>query len=182
MADERSTVQRWTEAIAQNLVASALWVTAGLTAGALAIWLATDGADRVTVRVWWIALLLAVLVLTWIWVAVLTVKVRALTKPPAQPAAHPDAALLQRIDSLRDQLRTRDGTDPVEWQLGELYNSILAEVKRRPHDVSLAAVQRATQSPTAVHLTAQSAAVLSAGLAQLRSVVAADARPEAGSA
>lgn len=184
MDDRRSTIHRWLEAIGQNLAAAALWLAAIAALGALSLWLATEGADVVKVRVWWIAAALLSVVVIGVWLAALTVRLgklqRAVEAGPGErkgsvSTSRPNQNLLERIDSLVDQLRARSGDQAVEWELGELYNGILAEVQRLPHTPGIGSVRTATRSPTALQRTAQSASALAAGLAHLRSVVAAGA-------
>jgi hypothetical protein len=93
------------------------------------------------------------------------------------PRKHPHQGLLDRIDSLTDALRVRDEVLAVDWQLGEIYNSVLAEAQRLNARVGAFGVVTATRSADNENLTTQSASTFLASLGQIRAIVAdSDAR------
>ena len=178
--EQRPARKRWLEAIAQNLVANAIWFGAPLIWLVLALWLARDGGNTLTVRVWWLIVAGTVAVVLLVWLLALTISLRSVSRRaraqthevrgPGTDATHPYRALLDQIDSLDDILRLRTDA-PVEWQLAEIYNSVLAEARAMSPRISRAPLREATRHPMHQDLAAQGVSALLASLRQIRAIV-----------
>jgi hypothetical protein len=179
---EQSAPRRWAVAVAQNLVANAVWVGGAAAWAVVAVWLARDGGNSLTVRVWWLVVAWTIAVAFALWLTTLTLTVLRLQRRSATTLgtgtrafapAHPHQALLDRIDGLDDSLRLAPQPNALPWVLGDLYNAILTEARQVSPRVNLAGIRVADQGAGEPETTAQDSTVLLAGLRQLRAIVGA---------
>jgi hypothetical protein len=182
MVDDRSVWSRWAEAIAQNVVATVVIALVVLGYGALIAFLAADGGNSLTVRVWWLVVGVGILLVLVLWLAGLSVSIRRLRRaaaerPPALAPApppvppHPHEELLQRIDGLAGALAGLDGTLVVEWHIGELYNTVLIEAREASPRINAAQIRLATPMANAPQMTDQNVSTLRASLTHIRAIV-----------
>jgi hypothetical protein len=127
-------------------------------------WLAGVAGDSVSVRVWELVLLGAVLVLLCVGLVVQWRKARRLSQ------AHPHKELLARIDALKESLAGHKGGLNADSQAANAYNKILADAQAIPgvngrvlSDLSTAQVDEGLSDQTYGSLTV--------ALGQIKSVV-----------
>src|SRR3954470_5344704 len=99
-----TTLKRWAEAIAQNALASLLF----LGGTAVVLYLLTDAGNVLEVRVWWLAVGVVVLAGRLLWLLWLTMQVRNVraqistertAAAPSTAIPHPHQDLLDRMDA-----------------------------------------------------------------------------------
>lgn len=125
---------RWLESITQNLVASLIFIGFLALWGAATAFLLSEGGNRLTVRVWWLAVALAVVVVIFAWTSWLTWRVHGLateladaSAAPVAPLSHPHGELLDRMDAFIEHVSGPYMEDEMSWTLGEAYNQLLAD-------------------------------------------------------
>lgn len=137
-------MRRWAEAISQNLVASGVW----LGGAALAAFLLANGGDQVTVRIWWLAVVLLIAVSTLFYLRLLSSGVKRLSSRvaalEATPAARtrtaasiPYQELLDEMAALIADLSRYGEFDHVSWEIGRMYNDLIAQASAASPRVAL---------------------------------------------
>jgi hypothetical protein len=174
-----STLKRWIEAIAQNTVAAILFAAGTV----VVVYLLTDAGHRLTVRVWWLAIAVVVLLCWLAWLLWLTAQVRslrarvaAIERPPAAvvappaPPPHPYQDLLDRMGAMIEQLKTYESHELVSWQTGQTYNDLMSEARVVEQRLKLSRLPVATELPmqSGPSITQPSARELAGALLQAR--------------
>ncbi len=174
----KSTIKRWVESIAQNILASALF----LGGTALVVYLLAHGGNRLTAHVWWVAVAVGLILVLVGWLMWLTRQVSVLRTSPSAGASfaatavppHPYQDLLDRMDATIEQFERYESHESVSWQTGQTYNDMMKEARAINPRINLQQLPVATEVTmhSASSITDPSARELAGGLRHARIQVA----------
>lgn len=139
--------------VASNVIANLIVLGLAALYGVVVVWLARDGGNTITVKVWMLLVTAGLLIAVLTWLVYLTAAVRKANQPErTQPEAgssggldaSPHRKLVAEVEAIIETLREHDMPSQASWSLAEAYNDVLRRASECEPRVSEAGLRQAT--------------------------------------